>query len=125
MLGRSLSVHTRASDDVNDSAVCGTTDPLVGSVYTSMSYTAKPGRPSFDPEFAMVAGSRFVISAAFRNVTVPPGWMFWLDTLEGAAVTLVMPPLGPFTTAPDVVVPVVLRMAAVGFVVLPLVPATE
>src|SRR6187200_3431887 len=55
----------------------------------------------------MVVGSRLVISAALRNVSVPPGCAGWADADVGADVTFVIPPRGPLRTAPDVVVPVV------------------
>src|SRR4051794_20387073 len=93
MLGCNLSVQTRASADVRDSAVCGTMVLVLRSLYSSMSYTAEPRIASVLPEFCMVMGSRFTMSPAMNMVMVPPGWMSSRGTVVGAAVTLVMPPV--------------------------------
>src|SRR3954454_15798233 len=92
MLGWSLSVHTSASAEVSDSAVWGTMVLVLRSLYSSMSYTAEPRIASVLPEFCMVMGSRFWMSPAMNMVMVPPGWMSSRGTVDGAAVTLVMPP---------------------------------
>src|SRR4051794_40120791 len=93
MLGCNLSVQTRASADVSDSAVCGTMVLVLRSLYSSMSYTAEPRIASVLPEFCMVMGSRFTMAPARNRGRVPRGWMSSGGRVVGAAVTLVMPPV--------------------------------
>src|SRR5437016_6334842 len=115
MFGCSLSVHTTASLDVSDSAVCGVMVLVFRSLYSSMSYTADPRMASVLPEFCMVMGSRFWISPAMNMVIVPPGWMSSRTSVVGAAVTLVMPPAMVLFTPCLVDVAVVFLAAVVVF----------
>src|SRR2546423_4463907 len=93
MFGRTFNVHTSASVDVSELAVCGFTKPSVGSLYTSRSNTADAGGPSLVPELGRMMGSSPAISAPLRNVMVPPGWISAEGAVVGALVTFEMPPV--------------------------------
>src|SRR5437667_4000085 len=82
-----------------------------------MSYTIDAAGPSDAPELLRILGSNPMISAVFRNVIVPPGWMSWAGVVfcDGASVT--MPPVG----WRDVCAPDGFLVVAVVFFTVPLV----
>src|SRR4051794_6732529 len=62
MFGRSLSVQVIASEEVSDSAVCGTIWPVETSLYRIKSYTGAARMPSLAPDTVSLAGSRVAMS---------------------------------------------------------------
>src|SRR5881394_2108861 len=82
-----------------------------------MSYTIDAAGPSDAPELLRILGSNPMISAVFRNVILPPGWMSWAGVVfcDGARVT--MPPVG----WRDVCAPDGFLVVAVVFFTVPLV----
>src|SRR5438093_6817208 len=58
-----------------------------------MSYTIDAAGPSDAPELLRILGSKPMISAVFRKVMVPPGWMSWVGVVVGEGARVTMPPV--------------------------------